>query len=418
MLTLPRSDLSKLQERNVIFEMIEKFKSDLEKLLHREKHSFGGESQSVAKIADLILQLAADLRASDLHTDPVDEGLRIRYRIDGYLHELHRPLPKEIANNFIARIKIMAKMDSTTNFSPADGSFKFGKIEMRVAAMPSLGAESLTIRLMDIAQNLQNINDLGFTPENEKIFRRFMDSSSGMVILTGPMNSGKSTTLYAALRELNSPARAIMTLEDPIERHIDGIGQVQVNEKTGLTFAAGLRAMLRMDCNCMMIGEIRDSETAQIAVRAALTGHLILTTLHAGDSCNALFRLPEMGVESHLIAATLKGIVAQRLVRRLCPDCKKISEPSPEEIKFIGNQKVYKPVGCEKCRGTGYFGRIALQEILRIDREIQKLILTSRDIEEIRTAALKSGMKTLADDAKEKILAGLTTFEEVRHVLE
>ena len=243
-----------------------------------------------------------------------------------------------------------------------------------------------------------------------------IDSAAGMIILTGPMNSGKSTTLYATLRELNQPTRSIMTLEDPIEQHVEGVSQVQVNEKTGLTFAAGLRAMLRMDCNVLMVGEARDAETAKIAVRAALTGHLIFTTLHANDSCSAVFRMLEMGVEPYLLAATLNGVVAQRLVRRLCPKCKKLCAADDLERQLTGATQLYKAVGCSECRGTGYSGRLALHEILRVDKNLRQLIRTSRDLDEIRTSALESGLKVLADDAFEKIRAGLTTFAEVRRV--
>ena len=297
-------------------------------------------------------------------------------------------------------------MDTTAAFLPLDGAIRFGNVEMRVASMPSFGAESLTIRLLDSSLELHNLKDLGFTTANEKIFRQMIDSAAGMIILTGPMNSGKSTTLYATLRELNQPSRSIMTLEDPIEQHVEGISQVQVNEKTGLTFAAGLRAMLRMDCNVLMVGEARDAETSKIAIRAALTGHLIFTTLHANDSCSAVFRLLEMGVEPYLLAATLNGVVAQRLVRRLCPHCKKIAPDG-----------TFKAIGCGKCRSTGYSGRIALHEILRVDKNLRGLIRTSHDLDEIKASAIDGGLKTLKDDALEKVRAGLTTIDEVRRVL-
>lgn len=305
-------------------------------------------------------------------------------------------------------------MDTTAAFSPLDGAIRRENTEMRVASMPSYGAESLTIRLLDASKNLHRLGELGFTPENEKIFREIISSPSGMIILTGPMNSGKSTTLYAALRELNQPSRSIMTLEDPIEQKIDGISQVQVNEKAGLTFAAGLRAMLRMDCNCLMVGESRDAETSQIAVRAALTGHLIFTTLHAGNSCSAVFRMIEMGVEPYLLASVLKCVVAQRLVRRLCPKCKKISDSNETEFKILGAEKIFKPVGCEHCGGTGFFGRIALHEILLVEKNLRDLILNSRDLDKIRATALENGLKTLTRDGLEKILEGLTTLEEVQ----
>ena len=374
------------------------FDEQLRKLIHRERHNFAGSSsRAIVELVNLIFDFAIKMRASDLHLEPFEKSLRVRYRIDGQLQELHQPLPLHLAEPLTSRIKILAKMDTTAAFLPLDGAIKFGNVEMRVASMPSFGAESLTIRLLDTTLELHNLKDLGFTAANEKIFRRMISSAAGMIILTGPMNSGKSTTLYATLRELNQPTRSIMTLEDPIEQHVEGISQVQVNEKTGLTFAAGLRAMLRMDCNVLMVGEARDAYTSKIAVRAALTGHLIFTTLHANDSCSAVFRMLEMGVEPYLLAATLNGVVAQRLVRRICPRC--------------------QSKGCEHCRGTGYSGRIALHEILRVDKELRNLILNSRDLDEIKTCALEAGLKTLAGDALEKIRAGLTTPEEVRRVL-
>ena len=374
------------------------FDEQLRRLIHMERHNFAGSSsRAIVELVNLLFNFAIKIRASDLHLEPFEKSLRVRYRIDGQLQELHQPLPLSLADALTARIKILARMDTTAAFLPLDGAIQFGNVEMRVASMPSFGAESLTIRLLDSSLELHNLGDLGFTSANEKIFRQMIDSSAGMIILTGPMNSGKSTTLYAALRELNQPSRSIMTLEDPIEQHVEGISQVQVNEKTGLTFAAGLRAMLRMDCNVLMVGEARDAETSKIAVRAALTGHLIFTTLHANDSCSAVFRMLEMDVEPYLLAATLKGVVAQRLVRKICRHC--------------GGK------GCENCRGTGYSGRIALHEILRVDKNLRSLILNSRDLDEIKTFALENGLKTLADDALEKVRAGLTTLEEGRRVL-
>ena len=384
------------------------FDERLNKLIHMERHNFAAKnsSRAIVELVNLLFEFAIKMRASDLHIEPFEKSLRVRYRIDGHLQELHQALPLNIAEALTSRIKILARMDTTAAFLPLDGAIKFGNVEMRVASMPSFGAESLTIRLLDSSLELHNLNDLGFTSVNEKFFRQMIDSSAGMVILTGPMNSGKSTTLYAALRELNQPTRSIMTLEDPIEQHVEGVTQVQVNEKTGLTFAAGLRAMLRMDCNVLMVGEARDAETSKIAVRAALTGHLILTTLHANDSCSAVFRMLEMGVEPYLLAATLNGVVAQRLVRKLCPHCKKNS-----------SAENYEAVGCEHCRGTGYSGRIALHEILRVDKDLRSLIRNSRDLDEIKSLALKNGLKTLENDALEKVSAGLTTFEEIRRVL-
>ena len=374
------------------------FDERLRKLIHMERHNFAGSSsRAIVELVNLLFDFAIKMRASDLHIEPFEKSLRVRYRIDGQLQELHQPLPLHLAEALTSRIKILARMDTTAAFLPLDGAIQFDNVEMRVASMPSFGAESLTIRLLDSSPALHNLSELGFTSTNEKIFRQMINSATGMIILTGPMNYGKSTTLYAALRELNQPTRSIMTLEDPIEQHVEGISQVQVNQKTGLTFAAGLRAMLRMDCNVLMVGEARDAETSKIAIRAALTGHLIFTTLHANDSCSAVFRMLEMGVEPYLLAATLKGVVAQRLVRKICKQC--------------------KGIGCEICRGTGYSGRIALHEILCVDKNLRSLILNSRDLDEIKIAALEAGLKTLADDAHEKIQAGLTTLEEVRRVL-
>lgn len=383
------------------------FNERLRKLIHRERHNFAGSSsRAIVELVDLIFDFAIKMRASDLHIEPFEKELRVRYRIDGHLQELHSPLPMHLAEPLTSRIKILAQMDTTAAFLPLDGAIRFGNVEMRVASMPSFGAESLTIRFLDSSLELHNLKDLGFTDANEKIFRQMIDAAAGMIILTGPMNSGKSTTLYATLRELNQPSRSIMTLEDPIEQHVEGISQVQVNEKTGLTFAAGLRAMLRMDCNVLMVGEARDAETSKIAIRAALTGHLIFTTLHANDSCSAVFRMLEMGVEPYLLAATLKGVVAQRLVRRLCTRCRKICADG-----------TFEAVGCEHCRGTGYSGRIALHEILNVDKNLRNLIRTSRDLDEIKTSAIDGGLKTLAEDALEKVRAGLTTISEIRRVL-
>ena len=396
---------------------MDEFKERLHKLLHQSRHNFGGANQSIIQIVDEILNFAIKMRASDLHIEPIEDFLRLRYRIDGHLHELHEPLPIRIAETLSARIKILASMDTTNIFSPLDGAIKFGEVEMRVATMPSIGAESLTIRFLNPLNQPQKISELGFTPENEKLFRSAISETSGMIILTGPMNSGKSTTLYAALRELNQPSRAIMTLEDPIEQHIDGVSQVQVNEKVGLTFAAGLRAMLRMDANCLMVGEARDSDTAKIAVRGALTGHLILTTLHASDSCSAVFRMIEMGVEQYLLASTLKCVVAQRLARQLCPHCKELSVANDFERKIINRDKIYKAKGCEVCGGTGYFGRIAIHEILRVKKSVRDLILYSRDLDKIRNAALDGGLETLAVDGVLKIRDGLTTIEELQRIL-
>ena len=277
---------------------------------------------------------------------------------------------------------------------------------------------------MDVSEKLKNIDELGMSVKTEKIFRKLIHSPSGMFIVTGPMNSGKSTSLYAALRTLNTGEQHIMTLEDPIEQFVDGINQMEVIEKTGLSFANGLRSMLRMDCNIIMVGEARDTETAQIAVRAALTGHLILTTLHAKDSCSAIFRLLEMGVEPYLLAATLTGVMSQRLVRRICPYCKQGYELTPDSIEakildqhFKAGMILYKGVGCEHCRHTGFNGRIAIHEILEVDEKIRKLILNFDDVESLRRVAIAENFTNMFEDGLQKVIAGLTTINEIRRVL-
>lgn len=396
--------------------LIEEFRKNLNLLIHQAIHSFGGSTHATVKIVDLILNFAIKIRATDLHIEPFENFLRFRYRIDGHLQEFHENIPIKLADLIISRIKILAGMDTASAFSPLDGAMNFNGVEMRAATMPSFGSETMTIRLLDSSKELHELKELSFSEENEKIFREMISESSGMIILTGPMNSGKSTTLYAALREINKPSRSIMTLEDPIEQHVRGISQIQVNEKAGLTFAAGLRAMLRMDANCLMVGESRDAETSQIAVRAALTGHLIFTTLHAGDSCSAVFRMIEMGVEPYLLASTLKGVVAQRLVRKLCPHCRKIFDANEYEKKILGKEKIFKSVGCEKCGGSGFFGRLALHEILRVDKNMREKILNSRNLDEIKNSALENGLKTLLADGLQKVREGLTTFEEIRQL--
>ena len=386
------------------------------------------ENNPIVRLTNLILQTAVEVNATDIHIEPTKDNLRFRYRIDGSLCELHNPIDSAITQTFIARMKIISDMDTTKYQTPLDGHIDYEyngrKIDMRVASIPIKYGETLVIRLLDVNENLKSISELGMSEETEKIFRKLIHSASGMFIVTGPMNSGKSTSLYAALRELNTGDQHIMTLEDPIEQFVDGINQMEVFEKTNLTFANGLRAMLRMDCNIIMVGEARDTETAQIAIRAALTGHLILTTLHAKDSCSAIFRLLEMSVEPYLLAATLNGVMSQRLVRKLCPHCKKSYEVESESIesKILGKYfkrgiKIFKAVGCEKCRHTGFSGRLAIHEILQIDEDFRRMILNFNDVDDLRRLALSKNFTTMFDDGIEKVVEGLTTINEIEKVL-
>ena len=398
-------------------------------ILHNMNRATQGLGNSpIIQLINLILDQAIEMQATDIHIEPQRENLRIRYRIDGILVELYKPLDIALTQTLIARMKIMSDMDTTKYQTPLDGHIDYEynnrKIDMRVASIPIKYGEAIVIRLMDVNEKLKNISELGMSEHTEKIYRKLIHAPSGMFIVTGPMNSGKSTSLYAALRELNTGEQHIMTLEDPIEQFVDGINQMEVVEKTGLTFASGLRSMLRMDCNIIMVGEARDTETAQIAIRAALTGHLILTTLHAKDSCSAIFRLLEMNVEPYLLAATLTGVMSQRLIRRICPHCKQSYEVKSDSIeaKLLGKRykngmKLYKGSGCENCRHTGFSGRIAIHEILEIDDKIRKLILNFNDVDELRRTAIEGNFVTMFDDGLQKVVEGLTTINELKKVL-
>ena len=407
--------------------------STLQKLSRQIIHNINRTSQNldnspIVKLINLILNQAIESEATDIHIEPQKNNLRIRYRLDGVLCELHQPLDAAITQMMTARLKIMSDMDTTKHQVPLDGHIDYDyngrKIDMRVASIPIKYGENIVIRLMDVSEKLKNIDELGMSEHTEKIYRRLIHSPSGMFIVTGPMNSGKSTSLYAALRELNTGEQHIMTLEDPIEQFVDGVNQMEVFEKTGLTFASGLRSMLRMDCNIIMVGEARDTETAQIAIRAALTGHLILTTLHAKDSCSAIFRLLEMDVEPYLLAATLTGVMSQRLVRRICPHCKQSYEIAADSIeaKILGQHYkngmlLYKGVGCSHCRHTGFSGRIAIHEILEVNEAIRKLILNFEDVEDLRRAALAGNFISMFEDGLQKVVEGLTTINEIQRVL-
>lgn len=388
----------------------------------------GTEQVPIVKLVNMLLEHAVDMRASDLHIEPGKEALFFRYRIDGLLCECHGPLSSKLQSVLISRLKILARMDTSEHQKPLDGHIVYvyqgRKLDFRVASMPVQQGEAMVIRILNAEQELRNIEELGMTEDNERLFRGLVHSPSGMLIVAGPMNSGKTTTLYAALQELNTPQRHIMTLEDPVEQQVPGINQIEVHEKAGLTFAKGLRSMLRMDADCIMIGEARDTETAQIAIRAALTGHLLLTTLHAKDSCNALFRLLEMGVQPYLLAATAKGIIAQRLVRHLCPFCKESYEimPGSDEALFLKEHGLvqgiyYRAVGCEKCHDTGFTGRLAIHEILALDEELHREIMGGESMEGFQKVAMKHGLRTMVMDGCEKARQGLTTLQEVRRVL-
>ena len=306
--------------------------------------------------------------------------------------------------------------DGRISYRPPEGG---EAVDLRLATLPLLAGEKAVLRLLPRAGELLAVENLGFSARNEALFRRFCHQPCGMILITGPVNSGKTTTLYAALSEINAPEHNIMTIEDPPEYRIEGVNQIQVNKKTGMTYAAGLRAMLRSDIDEIVLGEIRDAETAEMAVRAALTGHLLFSTLHTKDAVGAVFRLLDMGVPTYLLAAALTGVVAQRLVRRLCPHCREPSEEAlPAWARRAGTEgQLWRPVGCAACGGTGFRGRLALHELFAVDASIQQAILCRAGLEEMRSLARGQGMTALAEDGAEKALAGLTTLSEVARVL-
>ena len=379
----------------------------------------------VVEFVDRMIAEALRLRASDIHIEPFEGAVRIRYRVDGSLLETHAPIPREVHAFLLARLKVMAHLESVERRVAQDGRISYvppeggEAVDLRLATLPLLAGEKAVLRILNRSHALLSVGNLGFSVQNEMIFRRLCHQPGGMVLITGPVNSGKTTTLYAALSEINTPERNIMTIEDPPEYRIEGVNQIQVNKKTGMTYAAGLRAMLRSDIDEIVLGEIRDAETAEMAVRAALTGHLLFSTLHTKDALGAVFRLLDMGVPAYLLAAALTGVVAQRLVRRLCPHC---SEPSEEALPAwaegaSSTGRLWRAAGCAACGGTGFSGRLALQELLVVDAALQQAIVHRAGLEEMRELAKRQGMRMLAEDGIEKALQGHTTLSEVVRVL-
>ena len=379
----------------------------------------------VVEFVDRMIAEALRLRASDIHIEPFEGAVRIRYRVDGSLLETHAPIPREVHAFLLARLKVMAHLESVERRVAQDGRISYmppeggEAVDLRLATLPLLAGEKAVLRILNRSHALLSVGNLGFSVHNETLFRRLCHQPGGMVLITGPVNSGKTTTLYAALSEINTPERNIMTIEDPPEYRIEGVNQIQVNKKTGMTYAAGLRAMLRSDIDEIVLGEIRDAETAEMAVRAALTGHLLFSTLHTKDAVGAVFRLLDMGVPTYLLAAALTGVVAQRLVRRLCPHCREPSEEAlPAWARRAGTEgRLWRPVGCAACGGTGFRGRLALHELFAVDASIQQAILCRAGLEEMRSLARGQGMTALAEDGAEKALAGMTTLSEVARVL-
>lgn len=378
----------------------------------------------IVRLVNQILNNAVIQKASDIHIDPQETKVVIRYRVDGVLR-VERVLPRHMRSVLTARIKIMSNLDITENRIPQDGRIKinldFHPIDLRVSTLPTVYGEKIVMRILDMGAALNDLNKIGFNALNLKRFSEMIEQPTGIVLITGPTGSGKSSTLYAALNRLNSEQVNIITIEDPVEYQLEGINQIQVNSNVGMTFAAGLRSILRQDPNIIMVGEIRDKETAEIAVRASLTGHLVLSTLHTNDSLGTITRLIDMGVEPFLIASSLTGIVAQRLVRKVCRDCAEVQEATKREIDIFARrgmkiEKINRGKGCQSCNMTGYKGRVALHEVLVLNDDMRRIIMNEDSTHKLKDHAIKNKTIFLIDDGLLKVKQGLTTTEEVLRV--
>lgn len=381
----------------------------------------------LVRYVNLLLNQAISDNASDIHVEPTENNIRIRFRIDGVLKEM-APAPKEIQSAVISRLKIMSDMDIAERRIPQDGRLtvmsRDRKIDLRVSCLPTVWGEKIVMRILDNTAAQMGLPDLGFSPENLKRWRDAYERPYGMLIVSGPTGSGKSTSLYATLHAVSRPEVNIVTVEDPVEYRIPGINQIQVNAKAGMTFAAALRSILRADPDIILIGEIRDHETAQIAIESALTGHLVLTTLHTNDAPSVITRLTEMDIEPFLVASALECATGQRLARRLCVKCKREVEIPAADLAAVQFQSpagvtptFYEPVGCSSCANTGYRGRLAMHEVMPMTEDIAKLAVRHASSDEVRRAAIDQGMRTLRQDGWLKVAQGLTTIGEVLRVI-
>ena len=381
----------------------------------------------VIRLVNQIIARALEARASDIHVEPFEDKLKVRYRIDGVLRDMPSP-PAGHAAAVISRVKVMSRLNIAERRLPQDGRIKLRiegrEIDMRVSTVPTMHGESVVLRLLDKSSLPLDFESLGFAGAILDSLQELLDRPHGIILVTGPTGSGKTTTLYAALQQLNTSGRKLLTVEDPVEYQLEGINQIQVKPGIGLTFASALRSILRQDPDVIMIGEMRDLETARIAVQSALTGHKVFSTLHTNDAASSVTRLLDMGVEDYLVTSTVDGIVAQRLVRTLCRHCRVAWEPPPELVeeldltRFAGNQRVvlYRPEGCERCDSTGYRGRTTIAELLPMNEALRQAILQHADAVTIRAAATAAGVATMFDDGLAKVVAGLTTLEEVERV--
>ncbi|WP_075859421.1 GspE/PulE family protein [Carboxydothermus pertinax] len=380
----------------------------------------------VVRVVNSLLLQAVNQRASDIHIEPFEDMVRVRFRVDGFLREI-MTLPRAIRSSLTSRIKIMANMNITEKRLPQDGRIKIKvanrQVDMRVATTPTLFGEKVVIRLLDQENALLTLDKLGLSNKNWERLNKILSLPYGMILIAGPTGSGKTTTLYAALNQIHDPSKNIITIEDPVEYVMPGVTQIQVNPKAGLTFAVGLRSILRLDPDIIMVGEIRDKETAEIGVKAANTGHLVLSTIHTNDAVSTVGRLVEMGIEPYMVAASLLGVVAQRLVRKLCQDCKVPTDIGPDDPAYhalnLGQGEpvtVYRPVGCPACEHTGYKGRVGIHEVLINSKKVRNLIVNGGSYDDMLRVAREEGMVLMLEDGKEKVLAGITSPEEIIRV--
>ncbi|ACO03394.1 MAG TPA: type II secretion system protein GspE [Persephonella sp.] len=416
-------------------EKLEEYISNIQNSLEEEteiKETFfedllvGSDAPVIQMLNSLFLK-AVRSDASDIHFEPFSDRVVVRFRLDGVLHEVST-IPLNAYPQVVSRIKIISKLNVAEKRLPQDGRIKVKigekKLDMRVSTLPTVFGERVVIRLLDRSDTLLTLEELGFEPDDLEKYERIIRKPHGLVLVTGPTGSGKSTTLYASLLKLKTPRKNIITIEDPVEYQIDGISQIQVNPKIDLTFANGLRSILRQDPDIVMVGEIRDLETAEIAIHASMTGHLVLSTLHTNDAPSAVARLVDMGVEPFLVASSLEGVIAQRLVRKICESCKKEYIPRDDEVeeinRYMGRElkigKLYKGEGCDNCLGTGFKGRIAIYEIMEIDEEMRAVISKQPESMAVKEKALEKGMRTLIQDGLLKVVKGVTTVEEVLQV--
>ena len=420
-------DMSRASAKDYFEEMNESSTDDLISKIDETADLLDENSDApIIKLVNLLVSGAIKDRASDIHVEPYSGSLKIRYRIDGILYDT-LSLPRRIQSPLVSRIKIMAKLNIAEKRLPQDGRIEIKiadrLVDIRVSVIPTAFGERVVLRLLDKTANILMLADLGMHDERIKLLNKLIKSPYGIILVTGPTGSGKTTTLYAALSTINHPEINIITIEDPIEYQMDGVGQIQVNPKIDLTFAAGLRSIVRQDPDVILIGEIRDRETAEIAIQSSLTGHLVFSTLHTNDAASAITRLIDMGIEPFLATSSIIAIIAQRLVRVLCPHCKEIYVPDEETLDNLGlnrsvlqNNIFYRKKGCNLCMQTGFRGRTAIFEILIVDEEIKRLVLKTSDANQINELALKQGMITLQKDGIDKVLHGMTTTEEVLRV--